>query len=154
MKNDLNKTVLVETIVDDGKVLRGEITYWAKDYSVCLKEPFEVECGGPHMMYAVPARYVTTETPIEGVKDINIVPIAKEKLQSLYRWGMKYPEGYQTDPKLLEALEELESKKRELKKKLKSDLIDHKSYQKLFGPMQKAKSELEQIIEQAKEPKC
>ena len=144
----------VEAIADDGEVLRGEITYWAKDYFVCLKEPFEVEGGGSHMIFAAPARYVTTEAPGKGVKGINIIPIAKEKLRCLYRWGLENPKGYQADPKLTEALRALERKKSELKKRLNSDHIDNRVYQKLLGPIQKAKAELETKIKQAKEPKC
>ena len=74
----------VETVAEDGSVLKGTIHYWAKDYTVCLTEPFEAEGCGSHLMYAIPVRYVTDETPREGMKDIPLIPRAKENLISLY----------------------------------------------------------------------
>jgi hypothetical protein len=90
MKNNQKiswKTIPIETTSKDGILLKGELHYWAKDYTVCLKEPFEAQGGGGHMMYAVPAIYVTTETVKEGIIHINILDKAKDGLRCLYRRG-------------------------------------------------------------------
>ncbi|MCK5537687.1 MAG: hypothetical protein KAI79_12735 [Bacteroidales bacterium] len=78
------KCIPVVTTAADGVELKGEIHYWAKDYNVCLKEPFEVKGCGSHLMYAIPVRFVTDEEPRQGVKDVHLIPRAKETLLSLY----------------------------------------------------------------------
>lgn len=78
------KCVQVVTTASDGIELKGEIRYWAKDYSICLKEPFEADGCGSHLMYGVPARFVTDEEPRQGILDIHLIPRAKELLISIY----------------------------------------------------------------------
>ena len=78
------KCIPVVTTAPDGVELKGEIHYWAKDYNVCLKEPFEAKGCGSHLMYAIPVRFVTDEEPRQGVKDVHLIPRAKETLLSLY----------------------------------------------------------------------
>lgn len=70
----------------DGTTLRGTIVYWSKDYRVVLDHPVHREGKGIHMMYMIPARFVTpldTDT-IEHVGDVNIVIRCKEELKRLY----------------------------------------------------------------------
>ncbi len=137
------KTVPIETTSEDGVLLKGELHYWAKDYTVCLKEPFEAQGGGSHLMYIIPAIYVTTEVPRKGIRSINILDRAKDSLNCLYKQGDLKPEEIEIDEKDLEALENMRREKRELKHKLKSNLIDNKEYQRRLAPIQKAKYDLE-----------
>ena len=151
MKNNQHiswKTVPIETTSEDGVLLKGELHYWAKDFTVCLKEPFEAQGGGGHLMYAIPAIYITTEVPRKGIVNINILDRAKDSLICLYKRGEVKPEEIEVDEKDLEALEDMRREKRELKRKLKSNLIDNKEYQRRLTPIQKAKSDLEFKIRQ------
>ncbi len=146
MKNNQHiswKTVPIETTSEDGVLLKGELHYWAKDYTICLKEPFEAQGGGSHLMYIIPAIYVTTEVPRKGIRSINILDRAKDSLNCLYKQGDLKPEEIEIDEKDLEALENMRREKRELKHKLKSNLIDNKEYQRRLAPIQKAKYDLE-----------
>ena len=74
----------IETSAEDGVILKGKIYYWSKDYTVQMEEPFESKSNGGHLMYAIPARYVTNESPIGKIKDINIIERAKDDLLFLY----------------------------------------------------------------------
>ncbi len=74
----------VEIIAPDGAVLKGEIKYWAKDYSICMKEPLAVHSCGSHLQYAIPAVYVTDEPQREKVHQIDLIERAKETLLSIY----------------------------------------------------------------------
>ena len=66
--------------------LEGVIVYWSKDYKVILKQPMYKEGKNLHMMYMVPARFVTPIdfTAIKNVKDIDIVDASIIKLKKLY----------------------------------------------------------------------
>ena len=154
MKNNQHiswKTVPVNIISKDGVLLKGELHYWAKDYTVYLKEPFESQGRGGHLMYIIPAIYVTTETPRKGIVSIDILDRAKDFLICLYEQGDVKPE---IDRKYLGVLEGMRREKRELKHKLKSKLIDNKEYQRCLTTIQKEKSDLEFKIRQLKEHKC
>ena len=74
----------VEIIAPDGVVLKGEIKYWPKDYSICMKEPLAVHGCGSHLQYAVPVVYVTDEPQREKVHQIDLIERAKETLLSIY----------------------------------------------------------------------
>jgi len=137
------KTVPIETTSEDGVLLKGKLHYWAKDYTICLKEPFEAQGGGSHLMYIIPAIYVTTEVPRKGIRSINILDRAKDSLNCLYKQGDLKPEEIEIDEKDLEALENMRREKRELKHKLKSNLIDNKEYQRRLASIRKAKNDLE-----------
>jgi len=76
--------VAIEVITDSGVVLKGVVEYWAKDYKVCLQEPFVAEHEGSHLMYAIPMKYVVEEELNGKIKCINIIPRAKEILKTLY----------------------------------------------------------------------
>ncbi len=78
------RDVPVETVAEDGTVLKGMIHYWAKDFTVCLKEPFEAQGCGSHLMYGIPVRFVTDEAHREKVIDVPLIPRAKKILASLY----------------------------------------------------------------------
>ncbi len=67
-------------------LLKGTIVYWAKDFKVILEEPCHAESNYLHMMYMIPARFVTpqdTDT-LSNVKDIDIVIQCKTKLVKLF----------------------------------------------------------------------
>ena len=74
----------VSTTAPDGTLLKGEIRYWPKDYTVYLTEPFEAKGRGGHLMYAIPAVYVTDEAEREGVYQFRLIEIAEEDLLALY----------------------------------------------------------------------
>lgn len=73
-------------IEHDGIVLKGTIEYWSKDYRVILKHPVYAEYAGLHMMYMIPARFVTPldTDEISHVHNIDIVDRCKEVLKRLY----------------------------------------------------------------------
>ena len=157
MKNNQHiswKTVPIEATSEDGVLLKGELHYWSKDYTVCLKEPFESQGGGGHLMYAIPAIYVTTEVPRTDIIQINLLDRAKDSLICLYKRGEVKPKEIEIDEKDLEALEDMRREKRELKCQLRSNLIDNKEYQRCLTPIPRTKSDLEFKISQLKERKC
>ena len=47
----------------DGQLVHAEIIWWAKDYYILIKKPFEMHLKGLHMMYMIPARFVIEEDP-------------------------------------------------------------------------------------------
>jgi hypothetical protein len=67
-------------------VLEGTIVYWSKDYKVILKQPMYKEGTNLHMMYMIPARFVTPldSIAIKNVKDIDIVDASINKLMKLF----------------------------------------------------------------------
>ena len=68
-------------------VLNGYIEYWSKDYRVIMEKPYRKEGRNIHMMYMIPARFVTPldkKDTIENVKDVEIVDLCKKMLQKLY----------------------------------------------------------------------
>jgi len=81
---------LIETVADDGTILKGVIHYWAKDYSVHLLEPVKSNKYGAHLMYIIPAIFIVDENTEEYliVKNnkhyINIYAKCKKMLQELY----------------------------------------------------------------------
>ena len=70
----------------DGETLKGEIVYWSKDYRVELKSPIKAQSQNLHMMYMIPARFVTPldTQPMDKVKDIDIVVESIQKLKRLF----------------------------------------------------------------------
>tara|TARA_B100001250_G_C19764120_1_gene773888 strand:+ start:357 stop:638 length:282 start_codon:yes stop_codon:yes gene_type:complete len=70
----------------DGVRIKGTIVYWSKDYRVVLEHPVANEGRNLHMMYMIPARFVTPndKTPMKNVKDVDIVDVSIEKLKKLY----------------------------------------------------------------------
>ena len=74
------------SVEHDGIVLEGVIVYWSKDYRVILKHPVYSEGSNLHMMYMIPARFVTPlDSKLESsVRDVDIVGDAKKKLKELY----------------------------------------------------------------------
>lgn len=69
-----------------GVTLRGEIVYWSKDYRVIIKDPINAESKNLHMMYMIPARFVTPldTDRFKNVNDIDIVEDAIDKLKKLF----------------------------------------------------------------------
>ena len=84
------KEFLIETVADDGTILKGVIHYWAKDYSIRLLEPIKLEKYGAHLMYMIPATYIVDENKEDYliVKSdrhyVNIYAKCKKMLQELY----------------------------------------------------------------------
>lgn len=79
------KIVPIETTSEDGVLLKGELKYWAKDYCVTLKEPFEGGSCGAHLQYGIPAKYVIEKSHKKGIIEINILEVAKKVLVNLYK---------------------------------------------------------------------
>lgn len=74
----------ISTTAPDGRLLKGTIHYWAKDYTVCMTEPFKAENCGHHLQYAVPVIYVTDEPKREAIHHIDLIKRGKEVLLALY----------------------------------------------------------------------
>ena len=70
----------------DGETLKGEIVYWSKDYRVELTSPIAAQSQNLHMMYMIPARFVTPldTKPMDRVKDVDIVDESIRKLKLLF----------------------------------------------------------------------
>ena len=78
------KTYPVTTTAPDGVVLKAEIKYWAKDYTIYMIEPSKLEIGCGHLQYAVPAVYATDEKPRVKIHYIDLIKVAKNKLIEQY----------------------------------------------------------------------
>jgi len=78
------KDVSIEATTTDGVVAKGVLLYWAKEYKVLLKEPYVMEAYGSHLMYAAPVKYTTDEVLGNTVKGIEVIPLAKKLLLSMY----------------------------------------------------------------------
>jgi len=80
----------IETVADDGTILKGVIDYWAKDYSVRLLEPIKAEKYGSHLMYMIPVSFIVDESTEDssivknGSNYRNIYPKCKKMLQEIY----------------------------------------------------------------------
>ena len=59
---------------------KAKITYWAKDYSIEVYEPFQKVIPGPHMMYMIPAMYGINESVPSGVRVIDLIKECKKKI--------------------------------------------------------------------------
>ena len=79
----------VSTTAPNGIVLKGEITYWSKDYTVCMTEPFKVKGHSGHLQYALPAVYATDEIDRKGVYMYRLIELAKENLLTCYKEEVK-----------------------------------------------------------------
>ena len=79
----------VSITAPEGVLLKGEIHYSVKDYSVCLTEPINKNGCGGHLLYAVPAVYATDEPNRDGVHMFRLIDLAKENLLALYRGDVK-----------------------------------------------------------------
>ncbi len=84
-----SKIKVINVTAPDGTEFKGTLVWWSKDYSLYLNEPFEVDCGGNHLMYAIPVVYVLTDTVREGVKCIPLLESAKEALLRQYETSLK-----------------------------------------------------------------
>ena len=69
-----------------GTLLRGTIVYWSKDYRVILEHPAHREGSNLHMMYMIPARFVTPldTDEMKNTKNVDIVDVCIKKLKKLY----------------------------------------------------------------------
>lgn len=76
------KRINIENSID-GIILKGELSFWAKDYTVRLKEPFEAKTSSS-LMLAIPVKYVIKETGQTNCKEINILESSKKILVDLY----------------------------------------------------------------------
>ena len=74
------KREVIKTTALDGTELIGVLVWSAKDYTVQMLEPFELECGGYHLMYAIPTVYVLSDTKKDGVKCLPLLERAKKAL--------------------------------------------------------------------------
>lgn len=87
MKDEIQFKIVKISTEYQNITLKGVLSYWSKDYTIYLKEPFEAS-EGFHLMYAIPMRYVTSEEdPREGFRDINLLEKVDETLIRLYNAG-------------------------------------------------------------------
>ena len=79
------------SVKHEDTVLKGAIVYWAKCYNVVLNEPIKIASRFIQMPYYAPARFVISQDAIEvpGIKNVDVVVDATEKLKRLYIDGMK-----------------------------------------------------------------
>ena len=86
----------IETVAEDGKVLKGKIFYWSKDYKVELLEPVEKKHPGGHLIYTAPVVYtVDPSDPNEIIKGsdktyVNLYFKSLEILKRLYSEYLEY----------------------------------------------------------------
>jgi len=86
MNNEIKWKRYPLEVEHDGETLKGEIVYWAKDYRVELTSPLSAKSQNLHMMYMIPARFVTPldTDPRVRVKDVDIVDESIRKLKLLF----------------------------------------------------------------------
>ena len=83
MKNKTTTSIIqIETYVN-GICLKGELEYWAKEYTVRLKEPFKAETKA-HLIYFAPVKYVYEKLEKSTYKEIELKEKSKEILRELY----------------------------------------------------------------------
>lgn len=78
------KTKIITIQADDGVTLKAKIEYWAKDYSVCMIEPYEVQGCSGHLLYAIPDIYVMNEPTREKNHHIDLNEVVKQNLLNIY----------------------------------------------------------------------
>ena len=82
--------IAVETVADDGTVLKGVINYWAKDYGVELHHPVKGKAYGGHMPYFVQTTFMADPESDEklinknGRHYVNVCVKGRELLKKLY----------------------------------------------------------------------
>tara|TARA_A100001515_G_scaffold113859_1_gene95201 strand:+ start:402 stop:674 length:273 start_codon:yes stop_codon:yes gene_type:complete len=77
MKRPPLKSYVITTKHND-QILKGRIVYWSKDYQVILEEPFYKETKMTHMMYMIPARFVTPEDTHDYSPNIHNIDIVEK----------------------------------------------------------------------------
>jgi hypothetical protein len=85
MMSKVLKSYPVE-VEHDGITLRGTIRYWSKDYRVILEHPVNVIGPNKHMMYMIPAIFITPQDSFEvkNVAQRDIVERCQKELKRLY----------------------------------------------------------------------
>ena len=78
------KDISIEAIAKDDVVAKGVLRYWSKEYKVFLKEPYKMEALGSHIMYMIPRKYIIGEVSGNTFEGIDVIPLAKELLLSMY----------------------------------------------------------------------
>lgn len=68
-------TEVITFTASDGKALKGILVWSAKDFNLYLKEPFDIYCGGAHLMYAIPVKYVLGENQVDSKNGVKCVPL-------------------------------------------------------------------------------
>lgn len=83
------KTIIVpiETIYDE-IVLKGELEYCSKDYSVKLIEPLKGSIS-EHLQYGIPVKYVLEKSEKPNCIEIDLLEKAKDILISIYADKLK-----------------------------------------------------------------
>ena len=84
------QNIPIETIAEDGTLLKGVIYYWAKDYGVRLLEPVKAEQYGSHMMYMISSSFIVDENKEEYIVEngkhyVNVYSKGIKMLEKLYK---------------------------------------------------------------------
>lgn len=86
MQQKIKMTTIPITSKVDNIILKGELTYWAKDYAITLLEPFVRSCVA-HLQYGIPVKYVIEISKNPTYIEINLLERTEAILQALYKEG-------------------------------------------------------------------
>ena len=75
-------TICIESKYND-LILKGELEFWSKEYTVTLKDPLYAQSFG-HISYIVPAVYVIRKSKNPCCIEIELLEKSKEILVELY----------------------------------------------------------------------
>ena len=76
-------TIKIETTYED-VLLKGELEFWAKDYTLKMISPFETQCSS-HLQYVNPAKYVIKKSVSSpSCIEIDLIEKSKEILKTMY----------------------------------------------------------------------
>tara|TARA_B100002019_G_scaffold256863_1_gene240572 strand:- start:23909 stop:24166 length:258 start_codon:yes stop_codon:yes gene_type:complete len=64
----------------DGDQVHAEIIWWAKDYYILIKKPYEMHLKGLHMMYMIPAKFVIEIDPKDKLHQVPILDTCKSMI--------------------------------------------------------------------------
>ena len=74
----------IEITAEDGALLRAEIKYWSKDYSIHITHPFEEHNNGCSLLLSAPVTYVINTASRDKVHHIDLLERVKVTLLETY----------------------------------------------------------------------
>jgi len=79
----------VEITTSDGIILKAEINYNLKDYTIYMTEPSEIAIANGHLVHFASVVYATDEKPRENIHYIDLIALAKKSLIDHYTKEVK-----------------------------------------------------------------
>lgn len=83
MNNKIKTTIVPLEVEYENVLLKGELEFWSKEYTVKLLEPFKAE-SSYHLIYMAPVKYVFIKSLKTTCHEIELKEKSKEILKSIY----------------------------------------------------------------------